>query len=370
MATDLEVKIGPQYYHYGIGAISNVEKILEEYKAKNILIVHGSKSWKKAEPFLLFLRNKYYNYYYHRYTGECSYYGAELINNIVEKRDVDFIIGVGGGKLVDLVGYASHLTNTPFGVIPTLASNCAPWTPLSIMYKESGESEGISEHYYRQSTFLITDPELVIDSPIKYFVSGIADTLAKWYESDAILKQPQFRKNNFINLAQHIAITCKDIILNKSTKAIRDMKNKIVSDEFIQLSEIVFGVAGMIGGLGDKYARNAVAHAMHDSLGKYANNFHDFLHGEIVAYGILYQMALEERWDEINQLLPFYKKLNLPCSLNSMGIYVDDTTLSKIIDFIHSKEKVHLLPIDITKERLTKALYSLEKYILSYEGEN
>ena len=75
--------------------------------------------------------------FYHQYTGECSYYGANLIKDQVEAHHIDFIIGVGGGKLTDLVGYAAHLTNTPFGVVPTLASNCAPWTPLAVMYKET-----------------------------------------------------------------------------------------------------------------------------------------------------------------------------------------------------------------------------------------
>lgn len=91
--------------------------------------------------------------FYHQYTGECSYYGANLIKDQVEAHHIDFIIGVGGGKLTDLVGYAAHLTNTPFGVVPTLASNCAPWTPLAVMYKENGESEGMSEHFLRQAAF-------------------------------------------------------------------------------------------------------------------------------------------------------------------------------------------------------------------------
>ncbi|MGC2920419.1 iron-containing alcohol dehydrogenase, partial [Enterococcus faecium] len=41
---------------------------------------------------------------------------------------MDFVVGVGGGKLTDLVGYCANLARIDFGVIPTLASNCAPWT--------------------------------------------------------------------------------------------------------------------------------------------------------------------------------------------------------------------------------------------------
>ena len=59
-------------------------------------------------------------------------------------------------------------------MIPTLASNCAPWTPLSVMYKEDGTSEGKSEHYFRQAAFMITEPNLVVDAPVNYFVAELS----------------------------------------------------------------------------------------------------------------------------------------------------------------------------------------------------
>lgn len=369
MIKDLKVKVGPQFYMYSTGAIQKVETVLDEYACKNILIVHGTISWDKAKPFLNFINNESFNFIYHQYTGECSYYGADLIKTITEEENIDFIIGVGGGKLTDLVGYAASIANVPFGVIPTLPSNCAPWTPLAVMYKESGESEGRSEHFLRQAAFFITDPALVIDSPVEYFVAGLADTIAKWYESDSILNQPHLEDENILGIAKYIATISKDRILKDGKKAIEDMKSKQLSNEFISLSEIIFAIAGMVGGIGDKYARNAAAHAMHDGLGKYMTNFHDYLHGEVVAYGIFYQMAVEDRWDEIDALLPFYRELKLPRSLKDMDMELDEDTADGIVDFIFSKDKVHLIPVDITKEKLKEAIKNLENYIESIEGE-
>lgn len=267
MLQDLKVKSGPEFYKYSQGAIDEfVPQLLNEYRAEKILVVHGKISWEKAKPFMSFLSDSKYEFIYHQYTGECSYYGAELIVKLVEENDINFIVGVGGGKLADLVEYSAHLINLPCGVIPTLASNCAPWTPLSVMYKESGEAEGKSEHYLRQAAFFITDPYLIIDSPTRYFVAGLADTIAKWYESDLILKQGALKNFPFLQTAQYTSVLCKDAILNHSEQAIKDMKENLVSDEFVNLSEIVFAVAGLVGGLGDKYARNAAAHAMHLSL--------------------------------------------------------------------------------------------------------
>lgn len=371
MLTDLKVKVGPQFYLYHIGAIDVVPSLLAEYAAKRILIVHGSISWEKARPKLSFLRDQPYQFVYHQYTGECSYAGANLIAEIVKNSEIDFIIGVGGGKLADLVGYAAHLLRINFGVIPTLASNCAPWTPLSVMYKESGEAEGKTEHYLRQAAFFVTDPELVIDAPVDYFIAGLADTLAKWYESDTILQQTHLKTEPFLQLASYTSILCKEAIMQEAAKAIEDMKKGVLSEEFSRLSEIIFAIAGMVGGLGDKYARNAAAHAMHDGMSKYIPASHQFLHGEKVAYGILYQLALEGKWLVIDQLLPFYEELNLPRSLHQMGIYPEDeAVIEAIITFIESKEKVHLIPIVVTEKTLTESFYQLEDYIKGKEEED
>lgn len=363
MLTDLKVKVGPQFYRYHVGAFSFVSDVLQEYHAKNILIVHGTISWEKAEPRLLFLAEKKYQFFYHQYTGECSYYGADIIKTLVKKEKIDFIIGVGGGKLTDLVGYAAHLANVHFGVIPTLASNCAPWTPLSVMYKENGEAEGKTEHFLRQAAFFITDPELVIDSPIEYFIAGLADTLAKWYESEAILAQEHLVNEPFLQMAKSTAKLCQTAIMEDSVQAIADMKAKKASDVFIHLSEIVFAVAGLVGGFGDKYARNAAAHAMHDAMSKYLPQSHHFLHGEKVAYGILYQLALEEKWSMIDALIPFYQELHLPLSFADMGIAIQNSErIDQVVEFIDSKEKVHLIPISITKEKLAETIIKLEEY--------
>lgn len=369
MLQDLKVKVGPEFYNYSKGAIGTyVPQILAEYHAQNVLVVHGSISWEKAQPFLTFLTDEKYHFTFHQYTGECSYYGADQIAEVVKANDIDFIIGVGGGKLSDLVELAAHQINLPCGVIPTLSSNCAPWTPLSVMYKESGESEGKSEHYLRQAAFFITDPYLVIDSPVRYFKAGLADTIAKWYESDLILKQESLKNYPFLKMAQYTSVLCKDAILAHSEQAIKDMEAGYVSEEFIDLSEIVFAVAGMVGGLGDKYARNAAAHAMHDGLSKYVPAVHEYLHGEKVAYGIFYQIALEGRWNLIDELLPFYKELDLPKSLADMHLMpLSDETIDDLVAFIDSKEKVHLVPIELSQEKMKKAIFDLEDYIKGKE---
>lgn len=366
MIKDLNVKVGPQFYHYSEGAIDIIPAVLQEFGARRVLIVHGTISWEKANPYLTKVVEAEPEFYYEQYSGECSYNEGRRIADIIKQRNIDFVIGVGGGKLSDLVLYASHLANTQFGLIPTLASNCAPWTPLSVMYKENGLAEGKTEHVKRQAAFLITDPALVIDAPINYFVAGIADTLAKWYESDLILEQEQFQNEPFLQMARYAAQMCNESLLIESEKALEDMKAGVVTEEFVHVSEIIIAIAGLVGGLGDRYARNTAAHSIHDAISAYLPEVHRYLHGEKVAYGIFYQLALEKKWSAIDELMPLYDTLQLPKSLTEMGVYpMSDETLSDVVQLINGKAKVHLLPMEINENTLTTALINLENYIHS-----
>ena len=54
MLTDLKVKVGPQFYRYHEGALASVPSLFKEYHAQRILVVHGTVSFEKAQPFLSF----------------------------------------------------------------------------------------------------------------------------------------------------------------------------------------------------------------------------------------------------------------------------------------------------------------------------
>lgn len=369
MIKDLSVKVGPQFYRYSEGAIDLIPEVLQEFEASRVLIVHGTISWEKAKPYLTKVVEAKPEFFYEQYNGECSYNEGRRMAAIIKERNIDFVIGVGGGKLTDLVLYACHLGNTPFGVVPTLASNCAPWTPLSVMYKDNGLAEGKTEHVKRQAAFLITDPALVIDAPMNYFVAGIADTLAKWYESDLILEQAEFQDEPFLRMARFAARMCNESLLLESEKALEDMRGGLISEEFVHVSEIIFAIAGLVGGLGDRYARNTAAHAIHDAISAHLPAVHHYLHGEKVAYGIFYQLALEKKWSVIDELMPLYDTLQLPKSLTEMGVYpMSEEALSNVVQLINGKAKVHLLPLEINEDTLTTALIDLENYIHSQGG--
>lgn len=367
MINDMEVKIGPGFYQYGSNALDYIPELLDIHDPAKVLIVHGTISWVKAQPHLAFLeKNNKRVFMTEKYNGECSYKEAERIKDIIGKENIEYLIGVGGGKVVDLVKLSGFNAKIPVGIIPTLASNCAPWAPVSVMYKDNGQSEGHSQHFKKQIDFLLVKPELILDAPVNYFIAGIADTLSKWYESDLLTSKDNIKDSPFIKLARKAMEICRDDLLIHSAQAIEDIKNQQMTESFKIVSEIIIAIAGTVGGFGGKYTRNSLGHAMHDAISAHLPEVRSYLHGEKVAYGIMFQLAMEDNWEEIDKLIPLYEELELPKSLTDMNAYPQNNeVLEDVVTLINSKEKVHLLPFEVNKENTLASIHELERYFQS-----
>ncbi|BDP97465.1 hypothetical protein EfmGK961_12810 [Enterococcus faecium] len=81
MVNGLKVKTGPQFYLYEEGGISKVSDLLKSYGAKRVLVTHGTVSWEKALPKLVFLNDETIQFFYHRYSGECRTLLSHLTSN-------------------------------------------------------------------------------------------------------------------------------------------------------------------------------------------------------------------------------------------------------------------------------------------------
>lgn len=359
----LVVRTGPQEYECRTGVLDSLADKLKVRGIRKAVIVHGTNSWKKAEAYLSHLINSEIALEFVTFNGECTY---EEVNRIVERLNetqAEAIIGVGGGKLMDTVKYAAEkITAVQSILIPTLASNCAPWTPLSVMYTADGVCLGFDIHT-KQVALLAIEPTLLLDAPVNYFVAGVADTLAKWYESDIILSRPEHQTNALLLISRAAALNCRDTIVNYGQQAVADIQSHTLTPAFVQVCETIIAVSGLVGGLGDEYARTTIAHAVHDKLTVFPET-HVFLHGEKVAYGIMVQLAVEENWTEAAQLALFYESLNLPKTLTDLNL--NDLSNDQLVAFAASvalDENLVQSEYAASQEDVQKAMIHLEDYL-------
>ncbi|MFS0784020.1 iron-containing alcohol dehydrogenase family protein [Bacillus sp. 1P06AnD] len=357
----ISVHGAPSEYILQKGSLQLLEEKLKERGFEKVIIVHGRKSWHAARPYWPALRDtKSIDF---TYGGECSFSEIDALSQLAAEHHVDAIIGVGGGKVLDLVKAASHVTHTPYILIPTLASNCSPWTPVAVIYDNAGVFSRF-DVYPEAASLVLVEPLILLAAPLELLVAGIGDTLAKWYEADVQMASIA-DKSVPLQISHHVAALCKEQLLTHSEAAIEAVRSGQLNDSFIQITETVIMLAGMVGGFGDHYGRVAAAHAIHNGLTA-LDETHVALHGEKVAYGILVQLVLEDKWAEVKTLLPFYRRLSLPASLKEVG--VTDLTSDKINQTAQKAtipgESIHILPGGpVGTERVARAIIDLEAFI-------
>ncbi|MFC6038800.1 iron-containing alcohol dehydrogenase family protein [Paenisporosarcina macmurdoensis] len=356
---DIIIRGAPAEYVCKSGVLEELEDKLTSRNIKRVLIVSGVKSWYAARYYFPTLKSIHVTHAF--YKGQCTVTEISRVAALAQSYAVDAIIGVGGGKVLDVVKAAASASRTKSVLIPTLASNCAPWTPLSVIYSD----EGVMSHYdvYPISVdLLLVEPRILVEAPAPLLIAGIGDTLAKWYEADVQIR----RLTNppvALKVAHHTARLCAEEMFEHAEEAVNDAKDVRVSNAFVRVVESIIMLGGMVGGFGDRYGRIAGAHSIHNGM-TIAPESHEALHGNKVAYGILVQLLLEQKESEVERLLPFYQKLGLPTSLYELNIpskWIDEIAqqATRMEESIH-----HMRNEKITASEVAQAMHDLESRLI------
>ena len=256
---------GPQRYISDETAYDILPGYFHELGLKTVVFLHGEKGYAAAKPYLPEWPADV-NVIDTPFNGECSYEEIDRIKQLCADQNADAIMALGGGKCLDTAKSTANGTKLAQIMLPTLASNCAAWSALSVHYKENHEH---IDHkiYLRTSELLLVNPKVIFNSPIDYFVAGIGDTLAKFYESERVFEnlKPEGFTDALI-ISQKMAKQCKDILLEYGEQAVDDMKNGNYNEEWRQVAETIIVTAGTVGGWGDAHARATAAHPVCDAL--------------------------------------------------------------------------------------------------------
>ena len=135
--------------------------------------------------------------------------------------------------------------------------------------------------------------------------------------------------------------------------------------------DTIIAIAGSVSGLGGDEARTAAAHAIYSGL-TVVEAVHMMVHGEIVGFGILAQLALENRpSEEIQEFLTLAKQIGLPITLPQIGITeLSNADWQRIASLSLAVEDMAAMPFPVTTDMVIRAIQQADSWGQAFLQEN
>lgn len=347
-------------YSIGSDIYGQIGKLCSSYGQK-VLIVSGKKSYEAAAPKLLkAIQENGFTVVEQVYFGEdCTYANVARLQGLWAYQEADMVFAVGGGKCLDTCKCLCLEDKKPIFTFPTIASNCAACTAVSIMYNEDGTF--LKPHFFEQPPIhAFIDTEIIAHAPSQYLWAGIGDTYAKYYEATISSRDEELP--HYTALGVSVSRMCLDPLVQYGAKAYEDNRKGLCSYE---LEQAVLAIVVTTGIASIFLTRDftpdynsGLAHAIFYALTAYPVIEKEHLHGEVVGFGVLYALLCDGQEEEFQKIYRLNQKLGLPLKLKDIGITREQ--FAETIGRIPDMSDVRHYPYPITAEMLKEATERLE----------
>jgi len=291
------------------------------------------------------------------YGGECTYENMMSLAKQSKENGATIIAGVGGGKAIDTAKGVASLLNLPIITIPTIAATCAATTKLSVVYD--------SNHKFTEFMFYDNPPlhtfinsKIISKAPTKYLRAGMGDTLAKHYECTFSARGD---KLNYVSgLGRTISNMCAEPLFIYGKTALQDCESNLVTHSLEQVIQANIVNTGMVSLLVDEEYNGAVAHSLFYGLTLLPHIEKNYLHGDVVAYGILVQLMIDKQSEEAKKIHGYLSDWGCPVSLSHIGVTLDSEAITPVLkETIISPDMEHL-PYKIDEAMVYEGILMVE----------
>ncbi|MCS5722845.1 iron-containing alcohol dehydrogenase [Herbiconiux sp. CPCC 203407] len=269
-----------------------------------------------------------------------------------------FVVGVGGGKTVDLAKGVSRLREVPVVTVPTIASNDSPASRAIAVYDDAHQLQQVPQ-LERSPALVLVDTAVIAGAPRRFLAAGIGDALSKHFEVAACRAAGgiTMQGTRGLRIAAVVAEGCYDVLRSQSAGAFAALEADEIDEAFEDTVEAVILLSGLAfenGGL-------SLAHAVTRGLMALPGPA-ERLHGEHVAYGLLVQLAVLGEDDTVLlDLADYLGEVGLPRSLRELGAEADEDALAVVAEKTLTAPHVVNLPEPLTEAALLAALRRVEE---------
>ena len=293
--------------------------------------------------------------------GACTQAAMDRLADALRPLQPAFLVGMGGGKAIDTAKGVAQLLDLPLVSIPTLVSNCAPITALSVVYREDGPFERFL-FYDAPPALTLVDLAIAAKAPAAYFRAALGDTLAKHLEATFSAKADHLGETLDHMSAIGIALssTCYDPILAYGRAALDEVERGEAGPAMELCARSVIVSAGLVSLLANDDYNCALAHAVCYGLQLFPHVEQRCLHGDLVAYGALVQLVLDGQEDRARSLRDFLVTLGTPVTLGQMSVPLDRAALEPTLAEATEGPDMAHIPYPVTREMVYEAMLRVE----------
>jgi len=234
----------------------------------------------------------------------------DAVNDVlseVNSKKVDFIIGVGGGKAIDVAKYSSSLLGVPFISVPTAASHDGVASPFASIRGLAS----ITSVKAQTPIAIVADTSIIAKAPKRLLLAGSGDLIGKFTAVLDWRLAHKLKGEYYGDYAASLALLSAKHVLNFSNVISRGGPEaaRIVIEGLIS-SSVAMCIAG------STRPASGSEHLFSHSLDLVAN--YPALHGEQVALGTVMMSYLHGRnWRRLRRVL---KQLGLPATAKELGV--------------------------------------------------
>ncbi|WP_318569031.1 glycerol dehydrogenase [Salinigranum marinum] len=311
--------VSPPRYIQAAGAVDQLGSHVDRLGTTALLVTDGLVRDLIADPVRRSFSTTRAEFHVALFDGPCTESEIARLSAIAREREADVVVGAGGGNAIDVAKGVRGRVGGALVSLPTVASSDAPTSGISVTYSDDGRIAGGIVHDRRPELVLV-DTDVVTAAPTRWFVSGVGDALATRFEAAATVESggqtvaggPPTRAG--VALAEE----CYEAVRANAPAAVEAVDAGTVTAAVEETVEAII----LLSGLGFENGGLAGAHAVHDGIVAAVET--TATHGEMVCFGLLAQLVLEEiPTAKLRDIARFASDVGLPVTLDGIGASTD-----------------------------------------------